>query len=536
RHSYLELGGTVPFEEREDMPKLARRSMAAILIVVLLCSSATPQFPGARPVPSRWRQGFRTINAEDAREWLGVLAGPDFRGRSPRTSDYAAAAGYTSALLRRWGLKPLGDEGSFFQRFQTETVAVVPESASLATEDAALRLDFMKDFALRAYDEFESMERISFLRAPQGTDLSKLDLAAQVGNFVVVAAEMPAENRAAYRALVDGWSPRVRVIVPVARPELLRSSPVTRVKGIPPAASEKFAGLSLTATAARKVAEYCGATAFLAPAANTATLEICPHTFALRSKVAVKDDISSFNVVAKIEGSDPLLRSECVFIGAHLDHLGARERGIHWGADDNASGVTAALLIARAITQNPVKPKRSVVIGLWAMEESGLLGSWAYVNRPSFPLSETVAYLNMDQVGRDEEDPRFNEKAEANATSIYIGSVKFNSEDLYRVLRATNGYINLRLKPDREDRTLRSDTASFYRKGIPTLKAFTGEHPDYHREGDTPNKVNYAKLVNIAKWLYLTSMELGTQPGRPRFQKRPFELWTIEDVPTRSAP
>ncbi len=497
-----------------------------MLTVVFLCSSASPQFPGARTVPPRWRQGFRTINVEDAREILGALAGPDFRGRSPRTTDYAAAAGYTAAFLRHWGLKPLGDQDSFFQRFWTETV--VPEGVSLAAMDASLQLEFMRDFSLRVYDQFETIERMAFLRAPAGTDISQLDLAGQTGNFVVVAAETLTENREAYRALVARWSPRVRLVVPVARPDQLQNRAVVRVKGVPPATSEKFAGLSITAMAARKLAEHCGATAFLAPGATLATLEPCSHQFALQSRVAIKDDIQSFNVVAKIDGSDSSLRNECVVIGAHLDHFGATPRGVRWGADDNASGVTAALLIARAIRRNPVKPKRTVIIGLWAMEESGSLGSWAFVNRAPLPISETVAYLNMDQVGRNEEDPRFKETAEQNKTSVYLGSVKFNSEDLYQLLRSTNEYVNLRLKPDQEDRTLRSDTASFYRKSVPTLKAFTGEHPDYHRESDTADKINYVKLVNIAKWLYLTSMELGSQRGRPRFQKLQFEPWNIE--------
>jgi Zn-dependent M28 family amino/carboxypeptidase len=251
--------------------------------------------------------------------------------------------------------------------------------------------------------------------------------------------------------------------------------------------------------------------------------------------VTVKDDLASLNVLAMIPGSDRTLRQEYVVIGAHLDHFGQTERGIRWGADDNASGVTAALLIARAIMRNSVKPKRSIVIGLWAMEESGLLGSWNYVNRPSVPIEKTIAYLNMDQVGRNEEDPRYREKAKDNTTSIYLGSVKFNSEDLFQLLRQTNEHINLRLKADHEDRTLRSDTASFFRKGIPTLKAFTGEHPDYHRETDTADKVNYTKLTNIAKWLYLSTMELATRPERPRYQRTPFEPWVMEGPKTSPA-
>jgi hypothetical protein len=516
----------------DQMRNKMTRSTTVLLAVILLCATVVPQYRGARPVSKKWGTGFRTISAADAKEILEVLAGPDFRGRSPRNADYAAAAGYTTSLLRSWGLKPAGDNGSYFQRFVTESVSVVPEATTLQSADGSVRLEFRKDFVLRAQEDFESTEKIAFLRVPTGADISALDLTEFFGRMVILRPGTATDNREAYRKLIDNWGApgRARIITPATRPEALRSTPVSRVKGIPTASTDRFSAFTITNDAAKRLAEYCGAKGYLAETSDAVTVESCASELVLRSKVSVKDDISSFNVVATIEGSDPVLRNEYVAIGAHLDHFGQTERGVRWGADDNASGVTSALLIARAITRNPVKPKRSILIGLWAMEESGLLGSWNYVNRPSVPIEKTIAYLNMDQVGRDEEDPRYNEKAEANTTSVYLGSVKFNSEDLYQLLRGTNEYIRLMLKPDREDRTLRSDTASFFRKGVPTLKAFTGEHPDYHQETDTPNKINYIKLTNIAKWLYISTMELATRPERPRFHRTPFEPGTVSDA------
>lgn len=514
------------------MRKKLIRLTTALVAVVFSCSSLIAQYPGSKRVPQKWATGLKTINEDDARTLLGALAGPDFRGRSPRNADYAAAAGYVTSLLRLWGLKPAGDNGSYFQRFTTEIVTAIPEETTFESTDDKLRLEFMKDFSLRAYESFESSEQIAFLRVPKGADISQLDLSAYLGKVVALRPEIATENRDAYRLLVDKWGAqsRVRIVVPVARPELLRRGAVNRVKGVPSPTTDKFAALSLTAGAAQKMATFCGASNYIADNATVVTIETCPREFRLTSKVALRDDISSFNVVAKIEGSDSVLRDEYVAIGAHLDHFGATGQEVRWGADDNASGVTAAMLIARAIQQNRVRPRRSIIIGLWAMEESGLLGSWNYVSRPSAPIEKTVAYLNMDQVGRDEEDPRYREKAVENTTSVYLGSVKFNSDDLFQLLLRTNAFVNLRLKPDQEDRTLRSDTASFYRKGVPTLKAFTGEHPDYHRESDTAEKVNYLKLTNIAKWLYLTTMELTTQPERPRFEKMPFEPWTLDEA------
>jgi hypothetical protein len=134
-----------------------------------------------------------------------------FRGRSPRSADYAAAAGYTTSLLRSWGLKPAGDDGSYFQRFMTESIAVIPEATSLESADGSLRLTFMKDFTLRAQEDFESTEKVAFLRLPKGADVSQLDLTEYFGRIVILSPEIATESREAYRRLIDNWSAPGRV-------------------------------------------------------------------------------------------------------------------------------------------------------------------------------------------------------------------------------------------------------------------------------------------------------------------------------------
>ncbi len=103
---------------------------------------------------------------------------------------------------------------------------------------------------------------------------------------------------------------------------------------------------------------------------------------------------------ASFPGSDPQLRNEAVIIGAHLDHLGKRDRYVFNGADDNASGAAGVLEIARAVASMPQRPKRSMVFCLWTGEELNLLGSTFYAGRPAFPLERTAAYLNLDMIGR----------------------------------------------------------------------------------------------------------------------------------------
>jgi hypothetical protein len=500
------------------------KTSAAMLILLIAVTFAKAQYKGAKPVPLKWRTGFQSIKIAEAKNLLEFIAGPDFLGRAPNQPGYAAAAGFTASYFRQHGLKPAGDEKGFMQRFTMLEVRVLPETAAMESADGTLKFEYGKDFTFRAPADFETKEQFVFLRMDKGTDLSEWLLSSLKGKIVVISPGSLNTNREAIFRLLGNNPANLQAlafVIPakVLPPDLGISQ---RIKDIPPANDNKFTLLRMTETAANKIAESCGAKNYLAAESKEATIENCDKDFNFRAKTTSRELFETMNVLAKIEGIDPVLKNEAVFIGAHLDHLGVRNNAVFYGADDDASGVTAVMLIAKAIMQNKVKPKRTVVIALWSGEEMGVLGSRYFVNRPTFPLDKIISYLNLDMVGRNEEDKRFNEKPENNTTSVYTGSVKFNSEDLYNLLYQTNKYVNLRLKDDHEDRILRTDTANFYNRNIPTLKTFTGEHLDYHRPTDTPEKINYEKLTNIAKWIYLTTMELSTNPTKPRYEKKPF--------------
>src|SRR4029453_2650308 len=114
------------------------------------------------------------------------------------------------------------------------------------------------------------------------------------------------------------------------------------------------------------------------------------------------------NVVGWVEGSDPRLKEETVIVCAHYDHNGAEGDRIYNGADDDGSGSIGVIEIAEAYVraaQAGQRPRRSILFAAWNSEERGLLGAWAYTERPLRPLSKTVAVLNMDMIGRNEEVP-----------------------------------------------------------------------------------------------------------------------------------
>lgn len=223
------------------------------------------------------------------------------------------------------------------------------------------------------------------------------------------------------------------------------------------------------------------------------------------------------NVLGYIEGSDPVLKNEVVVVSAHYDHLGKRGKEIFYGADDNASGTAAVLEIAQAMAiakANHEGPRRSVLCLLVTGEEKGLLGSQYYTEHPIFPLSQTVADVNIDMIGRVDtihKSPNY----------IYvIGSDRLSSE-LHLINETVNQqYTQLELdytynRPEDPNRYYyRSDHYNFAKHGIPSIFYFSGAHEDYHRPGDTPDKIMYDKAETISRLAFHTAWEIANRDQR----------------------
>ena len=224
----------------------------------------------------------------------------------------------------------------------------------------------------------------------------------------------------------------------------------------------------------------------------------------------------SENVVAFIKGSEK--PEEFIVISAHYDHLGIKGEKIYNGADDDASGTTAVLLIAKAF-KNAVKqgngPKRSIVFLHVTGEEEGLYGSRYYTENPIFPLENTVTNLNIDMLGRY--DVQHKDKPEF----VYlIGSDKLSSE-LHELSEAMNKmYTNLILDYTYNDESdpnrfyYRSDHYNFAKNNIPVIFYFTGVHEDYHRETDTADKIQYDLLQKRTQLVFYTAWEIANKENR----------------------
>ena len=246
----------------------------------------------------------------------------------------------------------------------------------------------------------------------------------------------------------------------------------------------------------------------------------------LRVATAQRKRGISYNVAGIVEGSDPTLRAETILISAHYDHDGMRIDGeIYRGADDNGSGTVGVVALARAYAKNPVKPKRSLILVVFAAEERGLLGAYYYAAHPLRPLTTTRAQINFDMIGRDEKDSNQTkgliEIAADTSNEVNIIGTRYSPDYRAAVVRS-NELVGLHLNYKWDDDTVlnvlfRSDQYPMLLHDIPAIWWFTGFHPDYHQITDTAEKINYVKMEKIVRLAYVSGFDFGDTPNPPKF-------------------
>ncbi len=212
------------------------------------------------------------------------------------------------------------------------------------------------------------------------------------------------------------------------------------------------------------------------------------------------------NVVGLLRGTDPARKDQSALLTAHYDHLGygwpdvhkGDEGKLHPGADDNASGVAVMIELARVLAAGE-KPKRTLVFVAFTGEESGLQGSKWYVDHPALPLAKVEGVINLDTVGRLKD----------NRVSILATGTASEWPHIFRGAGFVTG-LEPRLIPEALEA---SDQQSFIARGVPAVQVFTEVHSDYHRPGDTADKVNGEGLVKVATFVREAIQYLGEREG-----------------------
>lgn len=455
--------------------------------------------------------GLSAIKEEDLKKDLYALAGDHFRGREAGTLDELKAAVWWADILRSTGLIPAGDDNTYFQYFSMWRNRIAPGSSirlnnqplllwqdALVTQTAPADLNVPVVYAGNASkEELDKLDvkgkAVAVQVSAQGINLDVSLPERRYPSYVMrkYSADLFHRGAVAIIFIADemgekSWS---QVL-----PSLTRGS--YDVEGGPN-----------TSTSAKPPVFWIHADA-AGLVKNNPTLSV--HLTVERF------EYPSVNIIAKLDGTDPVLKNEYVLYSGHNDHDGVRQPygndSIYNGADDNASVSVAMLAIARAFKKSP--GKRSVLFVFHGAEERGLLGSRWYANHPTVPKTSIIAVLNGDMIGRNNPD---------SAALLGAQPPHRNSADLVAIaLQANKEGPGFKLDTVWDQPThienwyFRSDHLPYARAGYPAIFYTTLLHPLYHTPMDEPGIIDLKKLKKMTDWMYRTGWILANAPGRPK--------------------
>lgn len=478
------------------MQKISLTCRLGIIVLFQLgfVGAAFGQYLSTVPVSDELKPGFDSITVEQCEEWLSILAGPNFKGRGTGQPGYTKAAHWVSGKVAEWGLEPMGSGGSYFQMLPMKRRTPLMAESKIEGPEGLI-IEGENEIGFQRYANHPQVSGQVVFVSASGESPSLPDDRSLRDKVVVLVSDSAADFRA--QIMVARQRPvaviRITSEKPQTRPQVVRGSQ-QRSNGT-------WCSISQSA-AERLIKSVGGDTSWIeTPEENGVVV----NEVDAELKVTVRlreENVVVPNVVAWLEGSDPDVNDEYIVLGAHLDHLGTRGEAVYPGADDNGSGSTAILSVAKAMAQNPVKPRRSVMFIWFAAEEIGLVGSAHFVDKPTKPLDKCICMFNTDMVGRNEESN--NETAEENEGTIHLIGSKRADPDWHNLILEANKHVGFRFEYDQESVFGRSDQASFYRAGIPVAFIFGGFHPDYHQPTDKVEKINYKKIVSAAKLFYLS--------------------------------
>lgn len=506
--------------------------------------------------PSTAQKPFDDPTLERIRKDVFFLASPECEGRGIETKGIEKAAEYIAKTFQTAGLKPAMKDGTYFQPFQVkmDPEPISPTKLTLVDAEGGkkeLKLD--ADFAVMGMTR-NSKAKGDLVFAGYGItapelkydDYKDLNVA---GKVVVVLRRTPrygetGDKRFDTVAAKDADSKHTAFAAKIALAVKNKASALVIVNDTTAANGDadplpKFSdflgrpvGIPVLMVKRAKLDEV------LKTAGKPSLKEIesgindklATNSFAIKgwsanAEVTVKQkEVTCKNVIGVLEGSGPL-KDETIVIGAHYDHVGYGLWGsaggptaagkIHYGADDNASGTTGMMELARRFGEQKNRQGRRLVFIAFSGEEHGLDGSRHYCQEPLFPLAKTAAMINMDMIGRTKPVPvdwmgLFGDKdrlviyGTGTGTGFDVLAEETAKKADFRLFKVAASAGN-------------SDNASFYNKKVPVLFLFTGLHNEYHRPVDVPEKIDVPGLKRVADVAEMMANELATRVKAPAF-------------------
>ena len=436
-----------------------------------------------------------TAGMDPALAHIRYLADDALEGRGAGTNGARCAAQYIADQFEAIGLAGAGPNGSYFQAFPIPAGVVLGAGSTLRTPQSSYTLS--EDWIPFGYSASAAITGTLLyggdgINRPGDPDneYPTLDI---TGRIVVVedgdlraplsqALQTDAHFKASVAAGRDAGGMIVLLGDGRALPDL--SGETRAALGIPVAAVRGDAADRIRQAARR------GDRVFLAASVQPRVVE-------------------ARNVAALLPGSDPTLADEVLIIGAHYDHLGFGGEGsldpdvreVHNGADDNASGTSGLIEIARALSESDRRPARSVLFLAFTGEEKGLWGSSHYVRNPLLPIAQTVAMRNMDMIGR----------LEGGTLVVHgVGTAEEWTDVLLAANQSTARPLSIATTPEGFGP---SDHASFYGEGLPVLHFFSNTHVDYHRPSDDWEKIDIEGLGRIVDLVIEVAFDLAGVSG-----------------------
>jgi Peptidase family M28 len=550
--------------------RMLRLKMLPLLFLLTAAGGQT----ASRPYPPD--DLLQRIRPEGIRAQMNYLADDLLEGRGTGTRGFMLAAKYVAAQFEEMGLKPAGDNGTYFQNVHFRRIETVADKCTLSLTRGGKEQALVpeKDFvtsgdALRT-DTYVSAPVVFVGRgitAPEykyddfaGVDVKGKIVAELIGgptsfpnaprayySDVYVRGRMAAEHGAV--GALGIWAGDYADRTPFERLVRFYHEPNMHwldANGVPNETVPEMRGFAML-SAATGATLFDGASKSLKQVLADAAANK-PEGFPLPVSASIRQgarftEVESPNIVAVLPGSDPQLKNEYVVYSAHVDHLGIGEPikgdAIYNGAVDNASGTAAVLEIARAFRSMPTPPRRSILFLIVTGEEEGLLGSDAYAHNPTVPIKQIVANLNMDGISL------FYDFRDLVALGAEHSSLNDEVEDVAR-------HMGLEVSPDpvpEEGFFIRSDQYSFVKQGVPAVDISEGfktvdpnlngrdialkwEATTYHTpQDDMKQPLNFEAAAKCTRVNLAVGYEVAQEDARPHWNANDFFLQKFGSKP-----
>ena len=474
------------------------------LLLSLLILAKTFLFAQTNP------PGLNLIRGDDLKKDLYALSDAKFRGRSAGTMDELKAAAWMADKYRSIGIKPAGDNGTYFQYFNIWR-NVLSSRSLIELNNRPLIL--WKEIQVAQMANLSLNAPIVYLGNAAEIDTNTLDVKNKV---VAIEANSKGIN---LNISLPTWRYNRYIYAKYGLPMIRRG--VTAIVFIADHEAENAwndAGENFklgTYDIDGGPNENLSATVPVFWVHGNMKTDLQSNATIRANLIVAKYSYPSVNIIGVVAGTDPKLTSEYVMYSGHIDAHGVRNTikndSIYYGADDNASVDVAMIATARAFVKYP--SRKSVLFVIHGAEERGLLGSRYYSMHPTVPLHQIVAVLNGDMIGRNSSD---------SAALLGIRPPHRNSVDLVNMaLLANKEGPAFKIDSTWDDEKhiegwyFRSDHLPYARLGVPAIMYSSLLHPDYHTPQDNAQNINYPKLKKMAEWMYRTGWKVANTDRRP---------------------